>query len=81
MQAVNIADAKARLSKLVDQATAGEDITIARRGKPLVRLVPVEAPKRPPIDFEGLRRLRASIPYQTESAVDLVRRMRDEDDH
>jgi antitoxin (DNA-binding transcriptional repressor) of toxin-antitoxin stability system len=30
------------LSRLVDRDTAGEDILIARAGKPLVRLVPVE---------------------------------------
>jgi prevent-host-death family protein len=46
---VNIAEAKANLSVLVDRATAGEDIVIARKGKPLVRLIPVEnlQPRRP----------------------------------
>ena len=39
---VNLYDAKARLSRLIDRATAGEDILIGRAGKPLVRLVPVE---------------------------------------
>ena len=39
---VNIYDAKTHLSRLVDQAAAGEDIVIARAGKPMVRLVPVE---------------------------------------
>jgi prevent-host-death family protein len=36
---VNLYDAKAQLSRLIDRATAGEDIVIARAGKPLVRLV------------------------------------------
>lgn len=40
---VNIAEAKAALSELVDAATAGEDVVIARKGKPLVRLTPVES--------------------------------------
>ncbi len=46
---VNIYEAKTHLSRLVDQAAAGEDIVIARAGKPLVRLVPVEqkAPRQP----------------------------------
>jgi prevent-host-death family protein len=46
---VNIAEAKAKLSLLVDQATAGEDIVIARNGRPLVRLMPVEKlePRKP----------------------------------
>jgi prevent-host-death family protein len=39
---VNLYDAKAQLSRLIDRATAGEDILIGRAGKPLVRLVPVE---------------------------------------
>ncbi len=40
---VNIYDAKTQLSRLIDRATAGEDILIGRAGTPLVRLVPVEA--------------------------------------
>jgi prevent-host-death family protein len=43
---VNLYDAKARLSHLIDRATAGEEIVIGRAGKPLVRLVPVD-PRRP----------------------------------
>ena len=39
---VNIAEAKAKLSALLDRALAGEEIVIARAGKPLARLVPVE---------------------------------------
>ncbi len=38
---VNIADAKARLSELVGAAVRGEDIVLARAGKPQVRLVAV----------------------------------------
>jgi prevent-host-death family protein len=34
-------EAKARLSQLVERAEAGEDIVIARHGKPVARLVPV----------------------------------------
>ena len=46
---VNLYDAKAHLSRLIDRATAGEDVVIGRAGKPLVRLVPVEAmqPREP----------------------------------
>lgn len=38
---INIAEAKAKLSALLDRALVGEDIVIARAGKPLARLVPV----------------------------------------
>lgn len=39
---INIYEAKTQLSRLVDRAVAGEEIVIARAGRPLVRLVPVE---------------------------------------
>ena len=42
---MNLYDAKAKLSKLVDRAASGEEIVIAKAGKPLARLVPL-APKR-----------------------------------
>jgi prevent-host-death family protein len=38
---VNIAEAKARLSELVEMAARGEEILIARDHKPLAKLVPV----------------------------------------
>jgi len=37
----NIHDAKTNLSRLIEQALAGEDVVIAKAGKPLVKLVPV----------------------------------------
>jgi len=42
---INIAEAKAKLSELLDRALAGEEIVVARAGKPLVRLVPVKGAK------------------------------------
>lgn len=41
MIAVNMHEAKSQLSRLVDAAERGEDVVIARAGKPVVRLVPV----------------------------------------
>jgi prevent-host-death family protein len=43
---MNIAAAKARLSELVARAEAGEEVIIARDGKPIVTLTP-RAPQRP----------------------------------
>jgi prevent-host-death family protein len=46
---INIAEAKAKLSSLLDRAVAGEEIVIARAGKPLARLVPLsERARRKP---------------------------------
>lgn len=48
---VNVHEAKAQLSELLERAARGEDVVIAKRGKPFVRLVRVEerAPRRPGI--------------------------------
>jgi prevent-host-death family protein len=78
MDTVSLADAKARLSELVGRAEAGEDVCITRRGKPVVRLTRIERPKKP-IDVAALRKLTASMPMQSESAGEFIRRMRDED--
>lgn len=43
MTQVGMHEAKTHLSQLVERAEAGEDIIIARRGKPAVRLTPVTA--------------------------------------
>jgi len=50
MRQINLYEAKTNLSRLVDEALGGEEIVIARAGKPLVRLVPCraeDAPRRP----------------------------------
>ena len=43
MKTVNLHTAKTHLSRLVDEAAAGEEVVIAKSGKPMVRLVPVTA--------------------------------------
>ena len=47
-QTVNVHDAKTHLSKLLERAEAGEEIVIARAGRPVARLVPYgnDRPKR-----------------------------------
>lgn len=46
MNVVNIYDAKTQLSKLIEEAAAGNDVVIARGGKPVARLTRLDAPKR-----------------------------------
>jgi prevent-host-death family protein len=48
MRTVNIHAAKTHLSRLVDDAAQGEEIVIAKAGKPVARLVPLTGsrPKR-----------------------------------
>lgn len=45
MSIVNIHEAKTHLSRLIEKVEAGEAVTIARAGKPVVKLVPVDAPE------------------------------------
>ncbi len=45
MATVNIHAAKSQLSRLLDAALAGEDVIIAKAGKPIARLVPIEPAK------------------------------------
>jgi prevent-host-death family protein len=45
---VNIYEAKTRLSQLVDEAGEGEEIVIARNGRPAARLVPLQRDARRP---------------------------------
>ncbi len=47
MQTVNIYEAKTQLSKLVDLASSGTDVIIARAGKPAARLTALKEEKRP----------------------------------
>lgn len=44
---INLYEAKSHLSELVERAAGGEEIVIAKAGKPKARLVPMQAQKRP----------------------------------
>lgn len=46
MTVVNIYDAKTQLSKLIEEAAAGNDVVIARGGKPVARLTRLGPSKR-----------------------------------
>lgn len=44
---MNIHEAKTNLSRLIQRALQGEEVTIAKAGKPLVRLTPVAERRKP----------------------------------
>jgi len=54
MIVANIHNAKTNLSRLIERAEAGEEVVIARNGKPAVRLTPVAASETPPRRADGL---------------------------
>jgi prevent-host-death family protein len=77
MKRVGLADAKAHLSRLVEEAAAGETVCITRRGKAVAQITAIDAPwKR--IDVAALRAMTDAMPMQPETARDFIRRMRDE---
>lgn len=77
MSTVTVAEAKAKLSELLDSVERGEEVVITRRGKPIARVSPLP-PARQPIDFDAIATLRESMPFQEVPSVDIIRQMRDE---
>lgn len=51
---MNVAEAKAKLSELLDAAAGGDHVVIARAGRPVATLVPVEAPAARTLGFVPL---------------------------
>lgn len=76
MNAVNLSDAKARLSELVDRAENGEDVTLLRRGRPVAKIVAIDKPRKP-LDVEALRAMTSKMPMSDVSGVEILREMRD----
>jgi prevent-host-death family protein len=46
MRSINIHEAKTQLSRLVEEVSAGEEVVIAKAGKPMARLIPFRQPAR-----------------------------------
>ena len=78
MRSINLAAAKAHLSELVEEAAAGNPVCITRRGRPIAKIVAVDQPRKP-LDIAALRALTATMPMQSESAGDFMRRLRDDE--
>jgi prevent-host-death family protein len=62
MQTVNIHEAKTHLSRLVDQAANGEPFVIAKAGKPLVKVVPLNAPDAGQVKRLGFLKGQIEVP-------------------
>lgn len=71
---VNIYDAKTRLSQLVDRAEKGEEIVIARGGRPVARLVSLQPAcvERKPGRLRG--RIRIARDFDAPLPADLFTR-------
>ena len=44
METINVHEAKTHLSRLVDKAAKGESFVIAKAGRPMVKVVPLDSP-------------------------------------
>jgi prevent-host-death family protein len=77
MRHVNLADAKAHLSKLIAEAENGETIEITKRGKVVAKIVPVGSKPKKPIDIEALRRFRATLTSPVQSTEESIREWKD----
>lgn len=77
---LNLADAKARFSEVVNRAEAGESVDILRRGKLVARVVPIEVDEtdKERIDIQDLKQFVATLPLSKTPAAELVRQMRDD---
>jgi prevent-host-death family protein len=58
MKIANIHEAKSQLSKLVEHAMNGEDVIIAKSGRPMVRLVPIRPDDSPRVGGQWKGRVR-----------------------
>ena len=68
---INLYDAKTKLSELVDRAAAGEEVIIAKAGKPLARLVPLSVRERVP--GRGKGRVRIADDFDAPLPDDVAR--------
>jgi prevent-host-death family protein len=62
MQTFNIHEAKTHLSRLVDRAAAGEPFVIAKAGKPLVKVVALNAPEAGQVKRLGFLAGQIAVP-------------------
>jgi prevent-host-death family protein len=78
-----IAEAKNKLSELIDRALRGEGVVITRHGHPVVELKPIARAPGPitQADLDWLAEHRSKLTRNKVDAATLVSQMRDEDEH
>lgn len=78
---VNLYQAKTQLSKLVDEASAGREVIIAKAGRPKARLVPLgkAKPKRKPGALKG--QIWIADDFDDELPPEILAGFLGEDDH
>lgn len=78
----SVAEAKAKLSELIDRAEKGEGVVITRHGKPVVEIKPVRPPPRSitqaDLDWLADRRSEIKVRKRGPNAVEIIRQMRED---
>ncbi|MER8864256.1 type II toxin-antitoxin system prevent-host-death family antitoxin [Mesorhizobium sp. M0751] len=70
MHTVNIHEAKTHLSRLVDRAAKGESFIIAKSGKPMVKVVAIDAPAAGEMRRVGFMAGQFSVPDDFDRMAD-----------
>lgn len=76
MSTFTLAEAKTQLSRLISMVEAGEEITITKRGRAVVKLVASDPPRQ---KIPSLAEHRAKMTPQKESAREFIRKLREAD--
>ena len=76
----SVAEARNKLSSLIDRALEGEGVVITRHGRPVVQLTPIAPAVKPitPAAVDWLTQRRVGRRMPREDAAATVRRIRDE---
>ena len=78
MVTVNLAQAKAHLSELLDKVEAGEQVVITRHGRAVAHMLSATRPKEP-LALDDLAAFRATMPRLRRPSAEMLREARDEE--
>lgn len=78
-QVINLYDAKTQLSQLVERAAAGEEIVIAKAGRPMALLVPLKRRLTPRVPGALKGKITIAPDFEAPLPDEIVRAFRGED--
>jgi prevent-host-death family protein len=78
MEVVNVREARENIARLLDAVSAGAEVVIVRRGKPVAKLVNISGSQRGPLRFTDRRSLREKLPPAVRPSAELIRALREE---
>ncbi len=76
MQKVSVREARQHIGQLLSAVSAGDEIIITRRGKPVAKLVTINDDDE--LRFPDRHEFRSNLPLSKQSSTTLIREIRDE---